>query len=102
MSVARNLVSERARRIPVRVFKIHKRNAVAMKFTYEAAIETVVRVAKATVLLRCFIQHVGVVRNFDVDFIRYSAALSGKFSNLSDSKNACHICVFGVLASLSS
>ena len=79
MSVARNLVSERARRIPVRVFKIHKRNAVAMKFTYMAAIETAVRVAGATGLVRYFIQHVGVARNYDVNFICHSAALSGKF-----------------------
>jgi hypothetical protein len=39
MSVTWNLVSDRARRIPARFFKIHKRNARAMKFTRTAATE---------------------------------------------------------------
>jgi hypothetical protein len=39
MSVTWNLVSDRARRIPARFFKIHKRNARAMKFKRTAATE---------------------------------------------------------------
>jgi len=39
MSVTWILVSDRARRIPARFFKIHKRNARAMKFTWTAATE---------------------------------------------------------------
>jgi hypothetical protein len=67
MSVTRNLVSDRARRIPERVFKIHERSALAMKFTIGAVTEIVVRVAGGLRLLRYFTQHVGVVRNFAVE-----------------------------------
>jgi hypothetical protein len=39
MSVTWNLVSDRARRIPARFFKIHKQNARAMKFKRTVATE---------------------------------------------------------------
>jgi hypothetical protein len=68
MSATRNLVSDRARRIPARVFKIHEQSALAMKFTSAAVRETVGCVAAATTLQRHFIQHVGVARNFEVEF----------------------------------
>ena len=67
MSVPRNLVSDRARRIPERVFKIHERSALAMNFTAAAVTEIVASVAGVLRLLRYFTQHVGVVRNFDVE-----------------------------------
>jgi hypothetical protein len=67
MSVPRNLVSDRARRIPERVFKIHERCALAMKFTTAAVTEIVASVAGRLWLLRYSTQHVGVVQNFDVE-----------------------------------
>ncbi len=69
MSMTWNRVSERARRIPVRVFKIHERSALAMKFTCVAVIEIVVRGADATQLPRYSTQHVGVARNFEREII---------------------------------
>jgi hypothetical protein len=68
MSATRNLVSDRARRIPARVFKIHEQGALAMNFTIAAVREINVCVASATPLRRYFIQHVGVARNFDAEF----------------------------------
>jgi hypothetical protein len=69
MSATRNLVSDHARRIPARVFKIHEQGALAMKFTIAAVTEIVVCDALATLLRRYFIQHVGVARNFDAEFV---------------------------------
>lgn len=69
MSATRNLVSDHVRRIPARVFKIHKQNALAMNFTIVAVREVVVCVVAATPLQLYFIQHVGVVRNFDTEFV---------------------------------
>lgn len=69
MSIIRNLVSDRARRIPARVLKIHERCALAMKFTCAAVTESGVRTAEAAPLRRFFIQHVGVARNFDAEFV---------------------------------
>jgi hypothetical protein len=69
MSATRNLVSDHARRIPARVFKIHEQGALAMDFTIAAVTEVVVCVATATPLRRYFIQHVGVARNFDAEFV---------------------------------
>lgn len=67
MSVTWNLVSDRARRIPERVLKIHERSALAMKFKYRAVTKTVVRAAEMRQPLLYFIQHVGVARNFDAE-----------------------------------
>jgi hypothetical protein len=78
MSVTRNLVSDRARRIPERVFKIHERCAPAMKFTTVAVTEIVARVPGGLRLLRYFAQHVGVVRNFDVETV-YQRNVRSKF-----------------------
>jgi hypothetical protein len=69
MSATRNLVSDHARRIPARVFKIHEQGALAMNFTTAAVTEIIVCVVTATPLHRCFIQHVGVARNFDAEFV---------------------------------
>ena len=69
MSATRNLVSDHARRIPARVFKIHEQGALAMNFTIAAVIEIIGCVVSATPLRRYFIQHVGVARNFDAEFI---------------------------------
>ena len=69
MSATGNLVSDHARRIPARVFKIHEQGALAMYFTIVAVTEIIVCVAAATPLRRYFIQHVGVVRNFDAEFV---------------------------------
>jgi hypothetical protein len=77
MSIIRNLVSDHARRIPARVLKIHERCALAMKFTCAAVTEFGVCIAEAVPLRRCFIQHVGVARNFDAEIIREGCA-SGK------------------------
>jgi hypothetical protein len=68
MSATRNLVSDRARRIPARVFTIHEQDAPAMNFTIVAVTEIIVCVVAATPLRRYFIQHVGVARNFDAEF----------------------------------
>lgn len=74
MSIIRNLVSDHARRIPVRVLKIHERCALAMKFTCVAVTEFAVRAAEAVLLGRYFIQHVGVARNFDAEIVRKGCA----------------------------
>ena len=58
MSVTRNLVSDRARRIPARVFKIHEQGALAMNFTTAAVTEIIGCVALATPRRRYFIQRV--------------------------------------------
>jgi len=62
MSMTWNLVSDRARRIPVRVFKIHKQNALAMKFTFVAVSKTTIRVGVAVTTRLCITQRVGVAR----------------------------------------
>jgi hypothetical protein len=69
MSVTWNLVSDRARRIPERVFKIHEQCTPAMKFTCAAVTEFAAPGAESQPPLRQFIQHVGVVRNFVAEFI---------------------------------
>jgi hypothetical protein len=58
------------RRIPARVFKIHKQNAAAMEFPYFHAPRTAERADTVDFLQQCFIQRVGVARNFDaaIDF----------------------------------
>jgi hypothetical protein len=79
MSATRNLVSDHARRIPARVFKIHEQGALAMDFTIAAVTEMIVCVALATLLRRYFIQHVGVVRNFDAEFVWQGSIGKKKF-----------------------
>jgi hypothetical protein len=69
MSATRNLVSDRARRIPARVFKIHEQGALAMNFTTAAVTEIIGCVALATPPPRYFIQRVGVARNFVAEFV---------------------------------
>jgi hypothetical protein len=69
MSATGDLVSDHVRRIPARVFKIHKQSALAMNFTIAAVREIIVCVVAATPLRRYFIQHVGVARNFDAEFV---------------------------------
>ena len=69
MSATRNLVSDHARRTPARVFKIHEQGALAMNFTTVAVREIIECVARATLPRRYFIQHVGVARNFDAEFL---------------------------------
>jgi hypothetical protein len=70
MSATRNLVSDHARRIPARVFKIHEQGALAMNFTTVAVTEIIVCVVSATPPRRYFIQRVGVARNFVAEFVR--------------------------------
>jgi hypothetical protein len=69
MSATRNLVSDRARRIPARVFKIHEQGTLAMNFTTAAVREIIVCVALATLPRRSFIQHVGLAQNFDAEIV---------------------------------
>jgi hypothetical protein len=79
MSATRNLVFERARRIPARVFKIHEQSAPAMKFTFAAVTGIVACVATAATRQRYFIQHVGVARNFDIEFFCQGGMRKKKF-----------------------
>src|SRR5262245_51962589 len=60
MSVTCILVYDHARRIPVRVFKIHKQSALAMKFTPAAVGQATIRTGVAVAPRLCFAQHVGV------------------------------------------
>ena len=60
MSVTWNLVYDRARRIPVRVFKIHKRCMPAMKFTLVAVCQATIRTGVAVAPRSCSAQHVGL------------------------------------------
>lgn len=77
MSATRNLVSDHARGIPARVFKIHEQGALAMNFTIAAVTEIVGCVVTATPLRSYFTQHVGVARNFDAEFV-WRTAISRK------------------------
>jgi hypothetical protein len=79
MSVTWNLVSDRARRIPERVLKIHERSALAMKFKCVAVSEIAARAAETLPPLLYFIQHVGVARNFDVEISYRSKESDKKF-----------------------
>jgi hypothetical protein len=79
MSATRNLVFDRARRIPSRVFKIHEQSAPAMKFTYAAVTGIVAGVATGATRPQYFIQHVGVARNFDAEFVCQGGMRKKKF-----------------------
>jgi len=62
-----NLVSERARRIPERVFTIHEQDAAAISFTLVAVRENATGVAGTGKVLWYFIQGVGVAQNFGAE-----------------------------------
>jgi hypothetical protein len=101
MSVTWNLVSDHARRIPVRVFKIHKQSTPAMKFTFMAVSEITIRVGVAVTPRLCLLQHVGVARISTLFFLRTAENTAKSREDLPIAKNACHIWIFGVLAALS-
>jgi len=65
-----NLVSERARRIPERVFKIHERGAPAISFTLVAVRENATGIARTATVLWYYIQGVGVAQNFAAEIER--------------------------------
>jgi hypothetical protein len=96
-----NLVSERARRIPARVFKIHEQSAPAIGFTGVAVRENAIPSTATAKVLWYFIQGVGVVRNFGTVVERPHFGGNYIFGNIPGAKSARHICIFEVLASLS-
>src|SRR5262249_58348466 len=100
MSVTWNLVSECARRIPVRVFKIHKQSGPATKFTFVAVRENTICAPVALTQRFRPIQRVGVAHNFDAENPWRHQKNAKLFLNLPPTENACHICVFWVLALL--
>ncbi len=65
-----NLVSERARRIPGRVFKIHERGGPAIGFKRVAVRENAIGIIGTAKVLWYYMQGVGVVQNFGAEIKR--------------------------------
>ena len=70
--------------------------------TSVAVRENTICAAVALAPLFWCIQRVGVARNFDAEIIRPHSTKNKTIRDVPPAKNACHICIFGVLASLSS
>ena len=81
MSVTWSLVYDRARRIPMRVFKIHKRCMPAMKFTLVAVCQTTIRTGVAVAPRLCSAQHVGLAGISTLKFLE-RAVRTAKYSRI--------------------